>query len=253
MIMSVASPALLFRTVDGGKSWDLVYTETDENAFYDAMAFWDDQEGIAMGDPTDDCLSIIITRDGGKSWNKVSCDDLPDAAEGEAAFAASNTNIAISGDHAWIASGGTRSRIWHSADRGISWEVFETPMKQGGTMTGMFTVDFYDEQRGITFGGDWENKPNATGNKAVTSDGGKTWTLLTDGSGPGYRSCVQYMPGKDGHEIIAVGIPGVIFSPDGGEHWQLVSDEDFYTVRLYDQNLAWLAGNGKLGKLTIIR
>ena len=105
-------------------------------------------------------------------------------------------------------------------------------MKQGGTMTGMFTLDFYDEQTGITFGGDWENKPNAEGNKAVTSDGGKTWQLLTDGSGPGYRSCVQYMPEGRGREIMAVGIPGVVYSSDGGRHWQLISDEDIYTLRL---------------------
>jgi photosystem II stability/assembly factor-like uncharacterized protein len=251
MILSVASPALLYRSEDVGNSWELVYTETDENAFYDAMAFWDNEEGIAIGDPTADCLSILTTRDGGQNWNKLSCDILPASAEGEAAFAASNTNISLIGDHAWIATGGGSSRIWHSPDRGKSWEVFDTPMKQGGTMTGMFTLDFYDENTGITFGGDWESKSNAKGNKAMTNDGGKTWQLLTDGSGPGYRSCVQFVPGGDGREIIAVGIPGIIYSPDQGVHWQLISDEDFYTVRMADKNLAWLAGNGKIGKLSI--
>jgi photosystem II stability/assembly factor-like uncharacterized protein len=38
--------------------------------FYDSMKFWNKNEGIAMGD-LNDCLSIIITRDGGNTWNKV--------------------------------------------------------------------------------------------------------------------------------------------------------------------------------------
>ncbi len=59
-----------------------------------------------MGDPVENCLSVIITRDGGKTWNKLSCDQLPGAAEGEAAFAASNSNIAVEGEKAWILSGG---------------------------------------------------------------------------------------------------------------------------------------------------
>jgi photosystem II stability/assembly factor-like uncharacterized protein len=34
------------------------------------MKFWNNKEGIAMGDPIADFLSIIVTRDGGNTWNK---------------------------------------------------------------------------------------------------------------------------------------------------------------------------------------
>jgi photosystem II stability/assembly factor-like uncharacterized protein len=47
-----------------------------------------------MGDPIADFLSIIVTRDGGNTWNKLPA-DKPRTANGEAAFAASNTNIVI--------------------------------------------------------------------------------------------------------------------------------------------------------------
>lgn len=252
MILSVGSPALLFRSTDKGETWDLVYTEKHEDAFYDAMTFWDDQDGIAMGDPTENCLSVIITRDGGLSWAKIPCESLPDSAEGEAAFAASNTNIAVQGENAWIATGGEKARVLHTGDKGKTWEVYPTPMNQGGTMTGIFTMDFYDELNGIIFGGDWEDKDNATGNKAFTNDGGQSWELLTDGKGPGYRSCVQYVPGSEGNEIFAVGIPGVSYSADGGKNWQLISDSDFYTIRI-SGNTAWLAGNKKIAKLEFKR
>jgi photosystem II stability/assembly factor-like uncharacterized protein len=52
-----------------------------------------------------DFLSIIVTRDGGNTW-KLPADKLPRTANGEAAFAASNTNIVIKGNNTWIVSGG---------------------------------------------------------------------------------------------------------------------------------------------------
>ncbi len=75
-MLSIGSPALLYRSTDMGENWELTYQENDSSAFYDAMAFWDNKNGIAMGDPTDECLSIIKTSDGGNSWSKISCDQI---------------------------------------------------------------------------------------------------------------------------------------------------------------------------------
>ena len=63
-MLSVANPALLYKTGEDDKM-DLVYLEEDEAVFYDAMAFWNNREGIAVGDSMNGCLSIITTRDGG--------------------------------------------------------------------------------------------------------------------------------------------------------------------------------------------
>ncbi len=252
-LLSIESPALLYKTEDEGKNWEIVYREEHPAAFYDAMVFWDNKEGIAMGDPTEGCLSVIVTRDGGNSWTKIPCDLLPPAAEGEAAFAASNSNIAVYGQHAWIASGGKKSRIFHTADRGKTWEVFDTPLIQGGQMTGAFTLDFKDENNGIIFGGDWEKKEINIKNKAITNDGGKTWQLVDGGDTPGYRSCVRYFPDSKNNAIMAVGIPGVSYSPDGGLHWKSFSDESFYTVRFGSKkNVAFVAGSEKIGRIELI-
>ncbi|HKJ48448.1 MAG TPA: hypothetical protein VJ973_05130, partial [Christiangramia sp.] len=172
-MLSVANPALLYKTGDNGKM-ELVYKEENEKVFYDSMIFWNDNEGIAMGDPTDGCISMIITRNGGKSWNKVDCKDLPEAAEGEAAFAASNSNISVMGDHTWILTGGMKSRILYSADKGNTWEVFETPLLHGEATTGGYSLDFYDDKKGAIIGGDYTNPEGNAGNKAITKDGGKT-------------------------------------------------------------------------------
>ena len=68
--LSIGNPALLFNYTDNKAT--VVYKEKHEKVFYDAMAFFDTNHGIAMGDPTEDCLSIILTNDGGNTWTKMS-------------------------------------------------------------------------------------------------------------------------------------------------------------------------------------
>lgn len=249
--LSVSSPAYLYRARLGELYQpELAYQENHPKAFYDSMDFWNDQEGIAIGDPTDDCMSIIITRDGGETWTKLSCDDLPKAKEGEAAFAASDTNISIVGDHTWVATGGKASRILYSPDKGKTWDVFETPIVQGKETTGMYSIDFYDETNGFAIGGDY-TKPNDTlNNKIRTKDGGKTWQVVSNGKGPGYRSCVQYIPNSNAKELVAIGFRGIDYSNDSGETWKHLSDEGFYTIRFLNDSVAYAAGKGRISKLT---
>ena len=245
--LSIESPALLYRKLHGEADWTVVYQNSDSLAFFDSMQFWDDRQGIAMGDPLHGCLSVIITRDGGATWSEVPCSDLPPAEE--AAFAASNGNIALFGDEAWIASGGVASRIFHTSDRGRTWGVTETPIVQGGAMTGLFSVARCDTENGIGWGGNWEEMEDNSANKITTQDGGQTWALLTPGTGPGYRSSVQYVPDSDCQSLWAVGIPGISRSEDGGATWTTVADSSFYTVRFTDDGTtAWLAGRGKVAR-----
>jgi photosystem II stability/assembly factor-like uncharacterized protein len=247
--LSIGNPALLYRMDVNGTT--LVYSESHDKVFYDAMAFFDEQNGIAMGDPTENCLSIIITRDGGRNWSKINCDRLPTSYEGEAAFAASNTNIAIHGNNAWIVTGGSKARVFQTPDMGETWSVYSTPIIQGKATTGIYTVDFYDENQGIICGGDFTDKFGNSINKALTFDGGKTWEIVAENSLPKYVSCVQYVPDTQGNELIAVSTNGIFFSNDQGRNWTQLSEQGFYTIRFVDRNLAWLAGAEVIAKLTL--
>lgn len=247
-MLSVGNPALLFKTGDSGQM-ELVYKEQNEKVFYDAMAFWNNEEGIAMGDPTEDCISVIITRNGGKSWRKLDCEVLPKAVEGEAAFAASNSNIAIQGNKTWIITGGVSSRVFFSPDKGKTWKVYKTPLVQGKATTGGYSIDFYDDQNGIIIGGDYTNAEENTANKAVTSDGGESWQLVAEAEDPGYKSSVRYVPDSDANQIIATGFTGIEYSKDGGNTWEKISDEGFYTLRFINDTVAYAAGKGRIAKL----
>ncbi len=253
--MSIESPALVFK-LDYHKNnkvyyhHNLVYQENHPKAFYDAMGFWNDQEGIAIGDPTDDCMSVIITRDGGNTWSKLPCEQLPKAKEGEAAFAASDTNISIVGDKTWVATGGKASRILFSPDKGKTWKVFDTPIIQGLETTGIYSLDFYDELNGFAIGGDYTKPDENANNKIRTQDGGKTWQLVSENENPGYRSCVQYIPNSNAKSLVAVGFKGVDISNDSGNSWKHISNEGFYTIRFVNDSVAYAAGKGRISKLT---
>lgn len=247
--LSIANPALLYKISFGQQK--IVYKEEHEKVFYDAMTFLDNKTGIAIGDPINGCTSIIMTHDGGNTWEKIDCSKLPEVKEGEASFAASNTNIAFVKNTIWIVTGGTRARVLKSSDKGETWKIIETPIIQGNGPQGIYSVDFYDENNGIIIGGDYSKPDLNIANKAITTDGGETWTIVADGENPNYKSCVQYIPNTQGKELIAVGKTGVSFSNDSGHTWKDISKDSYYAIQFVDRNTAWLSGHQKIGKLIL--
>ncbi|QAA81520.1 oxidoreductase [Aequorivita sp. H23M31] len=251
-VLSIASPAVLYKIgFNGTEATNIeeVYKESGPEVFYDSMKFWNEKEGIAIGDPIGGCMLVIITRDGGNTWEKIPCENLPKVEKGEAAFAASNSNIAIYKDNAWVVTGGKNSRVMHSGDKGKTWEIYDTPIVSGKAMTGIFTVDFWDAQNGIILGGDWEDKNSNVKNKAITTNGGKSWNLIADGEEPGYQSSVKYMPFTQGQGVVSVGPNGIFFSGSGGKHWRKLSDEGFFAIEFVNDSLAFASGNKKISKL----
>ena len=175
----------IYHTSDGGNHWQLQFTNTNPKGFFDSMVFWDAKHGVVLGDPVPDDSGILkfellLTEDG-QNWRGIPTAKLPAAIEGEGAFAASNTCLAIVPGgldaNLWFATGGKMARVFHSGDRGQSWEVVDTPMVHGPDSAGIFSIAFRDAMHGVIAGGDYKH-PNDDGpNLAFTDDGGKTWTL----------------------------------------------------------------------------
>ena len=114
--------------------------------------------------------------------------------------------------------------MFHSNNRGQTWTVSETPIVAGVESAGIFSIAFRDRNHGMIVGGDYR-KPNDTGaTAAITSDGGKTWTLI-DKQLP-FRSGVAWA--KD--RWIAVGTSGSHFSQDNGATWKQLDRENYNTV-----------------------
>jgi photosystem II stability/assembly factor-like uncharacterized protein len=257
----------IYHTSDAGQHWSLQFTATNPKAFFDSMAFWDPTHGVVLGDPIPDesgkpKFDLLLTDDG-RTWHALPPAQLPPADEGEGAFAASNTCLAIlpsttmapeqaklrdhrpfnsvilSGDtrfakrsacrsrrtpctslsaeasqgilasdavattsqsvplswkagaaaprqaskeeapdpNIWFATGGRAARVFHSTDRGRTWQVTDTPILHGPDSAGIFSIAFRDATHGVIAGGDYKHPDRDGPNLGFTTDGGKTWTL----------------------------------------------------------------------------
>ena len=188
----------IYHTADAGRHWQLQFTNKNLKGFFDSIAFWDRTHGIVLGDPIADetgtlRFELLITEDG-ETWKQISPEQLPPALDGEGAFAASNSCLAIirsavadvspgvlpeaKGDSSiWFATGGKAARVFHSADRGRTWQVYETPIVHGAESQGIFSIAFRDAQHGVIAGGDYKHPEQDGPNLAFTDDGGKTWTV----------------------------------------------------------------------------
>ncbi|HXG65598.1 MAG TPA: glycosyl hydrolase [Blastocatellia bacterium] len=235
----------IYKTTDGGQHWLLQFRNSNPEAFFDAMAFWDAHHGIAFSDPVDGRFLIITTGNGGKTWTPVPPANIPPAIQGEGGFAASGTCIAVQGsNNVWFGTGGAAARVFRSTDRGRTWSVAATPILSGIESAGIFSVAFKDAKNGIVVGGDYRKPNEADRNVAVTADGGQTWKLIAGTRPAGYRSCVAYIPGEGGMRLIAVGTSGSDYSTSGGADWIPLDRENYNVVSLAGRHAGWAAGPG---------
>jgi photosystem II stability/assembly factor-like uncharacterized protein len=235
----------IYKTVDGGISWRLQYKCTDSEAFLDALAFWDESHGIALGDPVKGRFQLIVTKDGGTNWTLLPEMILPKALPNEGAFAASGTCLVAHGaNDVWLATGGAKkARVFHSTDRGQTWTFSESPVQADSASAGIFSLAFRDRLHGMAVGGDYKKPAELGATAAVTADGGKSWTLI-DKKFP-YRSCVASL--KDGW--IVVGTSGSDYSTDDGATWSHIDRENYNSVAFSGTGEGWAVGpKGRIAK-----
>lgn len=210
--------ARIFTTSDSGRSWRTRWATIERGVFLDAVAFWDARHGIALSDPVDSAFFVLTTSDGGVTWQRVPPARLPHVLAGEAAFAASNSSIALAGtSDAWIGTGGGgHARVFHTADRGATWTVSDAPVHAVGGAAGIFALAFLDTLRGIAVGGDYTKPRLAAASVALTQDGGRTWRVARQAP-DAYLSGVAFA--GSAARVVAVGLAGTYVSRDSGETW----------------------------------
>ena len=108
----------VYKTTDGGDSWFQVYSNTE--GFIKGIRMLDPVNGIALGNPISDFWNILLTTDGGNTWqpspNQPSANIIHQAVHNS--FQVSMPNIY------W---GTSFTTIFRSTDGGLTYNEHETP------------------------------------------------------------------------------------------------------------------------------
>lgn len=244
VIVAVAEPAQILRTVDGGQSWQIVFTDSTKGMFLDAIDFYNKKNGMVVGDPVDGKFFFAQTRNNGKSWSTFNGGKNQRrwvANDGEAFFASSGTNIQFLKKNRYrLVSGGKSSR-WFD-------ENGDHPLMilQGKESTGANSIAVLNNQYAVV-GGDFSNNKDTTRNCLISNDAGVNWTYPETGP-RGYRSCIIYL---NANQLLTCGISGVDVSENAGMNWRLIASEGYHVCQKAKKGKAvFLAGpNGKVAKL----
>lgn len=247
VVASAGTPLQVFRTDDGGGNWKLVYEDHRAEIFMDGTDFWDNGKGLIYGDPIQGNLQLLFTEDYGRSWVDISDQADQSFSPGEAGFAASGTGIRThEGGKVWIGTGGSQARILYSGDYGFTWDAVETPILQGKSSQGIFSIAVSEKGEIWAVGGDYVADTISEKVGFMGDFQEKSWRVMDQGPF-GYKSCVELL---DSSTLLACGTTGVDVSKDGGLHWKKYTSEGFHVVRKARKgNWVLLAGpNGEIAE-----
>jgi len=264
----------LYKTTDGCRTWVMLFKNPDApNGFFDS--FWlNGSRGILLGDPVREQFAVFVTENNCKTWKRDEHGGLAIHGRSLAAFAASNSAIAIGNalfTRAFAVGGKSGSVFFNRPftmeeeqhgmiDRLVRkeppWRSSSIPVASGTDSAGAFAIayrypvtvgecvdcTFNENSRFVAVGGDYPKPNESAGTAAWSTDGGWTWTPSTV-SPHGYRSGVQW---SDVLKLwITVGTNGSDISRDDGKTWKPLDNGNWNGL-----SLPFVVGpNGRIARL----
>ena len=197
----------IYKTINSGDSWVQQPTGFNPNStFPDVLYFWNENEGVAIGDAyPNENFEIYTTSNGGLQWNIIPIANMP-SGNYEWTYN-DNMHSKVLGNSFFFQT--SSGRIFKSMNKGLTWSVINTPMKDLN-----FSFDFKDENNGLlTYS--QESESNETVGLYSTTDGGLNWTLIDSENSIGD---LKYMPTENVYFLTHFWY-GLSYSANNGQTW----------------------------------
>jgi photosystem II stability/assembly factor-like uncharacterized protein len=248
----------VYRTTDGGKTWQKVLFVDDKTGVGDMImdpgnpmvlfaGMWQVQRfpwELVSGGPSS---GLYRSTDGGSTWKKLT-EGLPEAPLGRIGLAAAPSNP----NHIYALVEAKKGRLWDSHDLGDHWtQVSDNHMLtvRGFYFSHLFVAPNSEEK--IYF---------LSYLIAESTDGGKTAHPISRGVHPDHHAL--WIDPQDPNRLIEGNDGGVYISSDAGQHWRYLDNlpiEQFYAVAADDHtpynlcgglqdNNAWCGPSNSLGR-----
>lgn len=212
---------VVYKTSDGGATWEQQIPEGFQipgSSFLNGVHFFDENVGIAYGDPVGSDFEIYRTTDGGENWTPVAPANIPAPATDEYGY---NGGPISAGNSFWFTT--NKGKLYRTTNFGVNWTKLNSPLTDFGSAAINGRVFFSDNNIGLILGTTNGSATNPTYRIWRTTDGGSTWSTPTTYTG--YR-LLTYIPGTS--ILVATGLgtgtggTGSAYSINNGVTWTTI-------------------------------
>jgi photosystem II stability/assembly factor-like uncharacterized protein len=229
----------IWKTVDAGATWAQQTGAAFNNvaSFPNVVHYFDANNGLAIGDPTNGYWEIYTSNDGGVTYSRIPSSSLPLPLNNEFGYLSQFT---YSGDSIWFTT--SAGRMVHSSNRGVTWNVYQSPLSDFGGTTIFGDIAFATVDRGVI--------QTNTGGIFKTTDSGQTWNnVVFTGIGTPYGGAIAYIPGT--LHMVSVGgdvnFAGSSYSMDDGITWVNIDTDQHVDTAFFNNTLGY---SGSFSNLT---
>lgn len=224
----------VWKTEDAGVTWTKITSThfTSSASFPNVLKFYDNGQGIVIGDPIADGWEIYLTSDAGVTFTRLNTANIPVPQANETGYLAQMESL---GNSLWFTT--NKGRIFHSVNRGANWIAYQSPVSDFGGTEIYADISFSNANKGIL-------QTNA-GVIYSTANSGASWTqIAVSGAGNPFGDNIAYIPGTS--SVVSVGsnpdFAGSSYSKDDGLTWTNIDTIQHVDVSFFNLTTGYSGG-----------
>jgi hypothetical protein len=236
--------AKVFRTENGGLSWELGFQIKEKGYFFDAI-LWEGKQGLILSDPAGPFYGLIRISEKGKAFQLLNPISHPELQKGEAAFAASGSSLQKTKQGYYIVTGGgEKARVLLSEDA-LNWKSIYAEIP-GGEGMGFFSLGVKDAKNLWIAGGNYSRIKEGLVPVLESKDAGASWSPVA--GAPAYY--VEKILWADPYWILSGPAESSAFDPKK-KQWISLGKSPYHNLCRVGDRIYGVGGRGQIGFISL--